>query len=107
MRHILSQNSHSQIGGTGNADISHNLLDGTSSILGTEAITGNPMFVDPQSGDFSLLPKSPAIDAGTELPLSTDFAGKPRPAGRGYDAGALEFAPNPPAPPRISKSLAH
>lgn len=44
-------------------------------------IQGSPMFADAPAGDFSLMPGSPAIDAGTlaKAPL-VDIAGRKRPA---------------------------
>ena len=39
---------------------------------------------------MALLPGSPAIDAGAEVEVATDYAGRPRPLGGGYDIGAFE-----------------
>lgn len=41
---------------------------------------------------FTPLPGSPAIDAGVDLSaeFTTDFYGKPRPVGAGFDIGAVE-----------------
>ena len=54
----------------------------------------DPLFVDPENGDLSLLPGSPMIDAGypgtPDLP-STDIAGQPRVIGGVVDIGAYEF----------------
>jgi hypothetical protein len=54
----------------------------------------DPLFVDPENGDLSLLPGSPMIDAGypgtPNLP-STDLAGQPRVIGGVVDIGAYEF----------------
>ncbi len=54
----------------------------------------DPLFVDPENGDLSLLPGSPMIDAGDpgtpNLP-SIDFAGQPRVIGGVVDIGAYEF----------------
>ena len=68
-------------------------------------ITGNPMFVDASSGNFSLQPVSPAIDAGNvsapALPLQ-DFEGKSRIIGPSVDMGAVEYDPlNAPSVPDI------
>jgi hypothetical protein len=50
-------------------------------ITGTGNIYADPLFVDPASGDYHLLPGSPCIDAGTAAgaPL-TDIEGTPRDA---------------------------
>lgn len=47
--------------------------------------SGNPMFTSPTSGDYSLLPGSPAIDAAIRLPGIND-----RYNGAGPDIGAME-----------------
>ncbi|MCB9766607.1 MAG: hypothetical protein H6752_00295 [Candidatus Omnitrophica bacterium] len=63
-------------------------------------IEGDPLFVDPENGDYRLRASSPCIDAGTKVEVATDLAGNPRPidvAGRGhegenaYDMGCYEF----------------
>ncbi|MCA9428078.1 MAG: hypothetical protein KC994_23570, partial [Candidatus Omnitrophica bacterium] len=53
-------------------------------------IDADPLFVDPENGDFHLQAASPCIDAGTDTGLTTDFDGNPRPIGR-FDMGAFEF----------------
>jgi hypothetical protein len=57
-------------------------------------------FVDSTSGDFQLLPSSPAIDRGIAMPsVATDFLGTVRPidgnaSGRAErDIGAFEYSP--------------
>jgi hypothetical protein len=50
----------------------------------------DPMFKDQANGDFHLQSGSPAIDAGADVPLSTDLDYKPRPAGAHYDIGCYE-----------------
>ncbi len=63
-------------------------------------IDTDPLFVDPENGDYRLLPNSPCIDAGTKVEVFTDLDGNPRPidvVGRGhegetaYDMGCYEF----------------
>lgn len=58
-------------------------------------ITKDVLFVnfqDDGSGDYHLKAGSPAIDAGTNVGApSTDFDGKPRPKGKGYDIGPFEY----------------
>jgi hypothetical protein len=51
----------------------------------------DPRFVSPGSGNFHLLPGSPLVDAGDQLPyVNNDFDGNRRPQGSGYDIGAYE-----------------
>lgn len=58
-------------------------------------LQSDPQFVNFRpdgTGDYHLLPSSPAIDAGTsEGAPGFDFDGNPRPSGRGYDIGAFEL----------------
>jgi len=52
-------------------------------------------FTDPASGDFSIRPGSPAVDAGADPgagAVTTDCSGILRPQGSGYDVGAYELA---------------
>lgn len=68
---------------------------------GVGNISVDPQFVDPENGDFRLLPTSPCIDAGAYVSeVATDFWGDPRgldgtlePRGDGsnFDIGADEF----------------
>jgi len=68
--------------------------------------SGDPMFVDPSSGDFNLKQGSPAIDAGDSTlmeqaasefyttfgsDIRKDFNGNNRPANGAYDLGAIEY----------------
>lgn len=64
-------------------------------------IAGDPLFADAGTGDFHLLPGSPAIDAGVDDPLNgpTDRDGRARAQGSGVDIGAFESTPPPPQPP--------
>lgn len=53
-------------------------------------------FVDPEAGDFRLVPGSPAIDKGSPLDApAEDRAGNARPAGAAFDCGAYEFGASP------------
>jgi hypothetical protein len=49
------------------------------------------LFVDYPNLNFYLKPTSPAIDAGTNVPVYNDYDGNVRPQGVGYDIGAYEY----------------
>lgn len=71
-----------------NADISYSIVEG--GYLGTGNLDVDPLFNDPENGDYSLKKGSPAIDSGTndgEL-LSVDINGLAHI--NGYDMGAFE-----------------
>jgi len=79
------------------------------SIAMDENIFGNPLFVDPSTGNFGLQADSPAIDAGFNgapaLPLE-DYTGKPRIIGDAVDIGAVEYDPSsPPSYPNIKLDM--
>jgi hypothetical protein len=63
--------------------------------VGIGNITVNPLFVDPDNGDYRLRPDSPCIDAGDPnyiaAPGETDLDGKARIIGGRIDMGAFEF----------------
>ncbi|UCG59896.1 MAG: hypothetical protein JSU70_10320, partial [Phycisphaerales bacterium] len=46
---------------------------------GLHVIDADPLFADPDNGDYHLLPGSPCIDAGTDAGVYSDFEGSPRP----------------------------
>src|SRR5262249_16764981 len=52
----------------------------------------DPGLVNPTGFDFHLLASSLAIDAGVSVPVPTDFEGRTRPQGNGYDIGAYEHS---------------
>ncbi len=71
--------------------ISDDLVDCDLGIL----FSADPLFQNPNNNDFTLLPCSPAINAGdnaivNSLGLSTDLAGNPRVLGGTVDMGAFE-----------------
>ncbi|MGA1875712.1 MAG: MopE-related protein [bacterium] len=70
-------------GGYGNPESTHNM-------------DRDPLFVDPNLGNFHLQTISPCLEAGTgnQAPI-TDRDGVPRPLGAGYDLGAYEFSDIP------------
>ena len=53
------------------------------------------IFVDPANHNFHLLANSPAIDAGTNTGIATDYDGTARPQGAAYEIGAYEYTPLP------------
>lgn len=69
---------------------------GAGTILtGTVNLWGDPVFIDPDSGDYHIGPGSAAIDSGINAGVITDIDGEPRPMGAGYDIGADEWLPGP------------
>ncbi len=62
---------------------------------GAGNISSDPLFVDPQNGDFRLRTNSPCIDAGNTSANTTltDLRGNPRVFGAAIDIGACEYAP--------------
>ncbi len=72
-----------------NQEVINNLSDkpwDVGTFFQTNLTTGTPWFVDPENGDFRLLPNSPAIDYGTIIPGITDNY-----VGAAPDAGAYEY----------------
>jgi hypothetical protein len=62
------------------------------SALGPHDIVADPKFESTSTADFQLQPNSPAIDTGTTNKAPAhDYAGNPRPVGKGYDRGAYEY----------------
>ncbi len=66
-------------------------VGGPGSIYTATNLYGDPAFADPSAWDYHLTAGSPAIDAGVNAGVTTDFEGDPRPAGAGYDLGADEY----------------
>ncbi len=72
----------------------------TGVYTGVGNINADPRFVWPitatvaptTTGNYHLLPGSPAIDHGTDAGVTTDLDGLPRPHDSGYDMGAYEFS---------------
>ncbi|NOY98280.1 MAG: hypothetical protein GXP40_03610 [Chloroflexi bacterium] len=87
VNNIIALNAEEGItgNGVGSSAISHNLFyfaEDWHEPVGADYVTGDPLFVDPASGDFHLQAGSPAIDRGAEMGL---------PALNGPDIGAFEY----------------
>ncbi len=97
----------------GPVTINHSIVQGGWAGDGTNNSVENPLFTNPGSDDYTLLPASPAIDAGDTLTAAaafastTDIAGEPRLVddpvtantgveilGTNIDLGASEFQPS-------------
>jgi hypothetical protein len=63
---------------------------GSSQPLGEHSIIADPLFTDITNNDYTLMPNSPAVDAGVDVGLTQDFAGNPVPFGDAPDIGAYE-----------------
>jgi len=74
-------------------DLWNNGTDYSGVSRGSNAISMNPLYHNPSTGDFTLHPSSPCID-GILLtsgdPVTNDYKGNPRPIGAGFDMGAYE-----------------
>jgi hypothetical protein len=55
--------------------------------------SSDPLFVNPDEGDFGLRSGSLCIDKGEDVGLDEDFVGTPVPSGDYPDIGAFEFVP--------------
>ena len=53
--------------------------------------TGNPLFIDPSSGNYRIQPGSSALDSGINAGVFSDIEGAVRPLGADFDRGAYEF----------------
>jgi len=77
----------------------YNLFSGVTTpysgtiISGGNSLTGTAAFVNAANGDYHLTSASVAIDAGTNLSVTTDLDGATRPQGSASDIGAYEFVP--------------
>ena len=71
-----------------NGDVRYSNIQG--GYPGEGNIDADPLFVDPDHGDYHLQRGSPCIDSGTDTGLDHDFDGNFRPIGD-YDMGAFEF----------------
>jgi hypothetical protein len=84
---IVSENTVFGIDGTALTDVAfNNTFDNGAAGYGggvapSDIRRGDPMFVDPVAGDFTLAAGSPAIDAGDPDPAYTDLDGTPNDLG--------------------------
>ncbi len=97
-----------QIFNQGTKTISHSIIEGFSTLGGTNNRSDTPLFTDAGLNDFSLSSISPAINAGdASLDQSTftlDRSGHTRVLGSAPDLGAYEFTGTPDTPLRIVRS---
>ena len=80
-------------------------LSRTSSTFDPSSIASDPLFVDPENGNFNLIPGSLAIDAGVDVGLTQDFGGNPIPLGSFPDIGAYEAVIDPNNPPPVLQAI--
>jgi|GEM_PF-1176289 len=76
---------------------------------GIHSLSQNPVFADLSSNDFRLQDSSPAINAGTDVALTSDYVGTAVPQGSTPDIGAYEYllpsaAPTIDTPSALSSS---
>ena len=75
-------------------NIFYNSKNTDGSTTGTNAITGNPNYVNPSATppNLAIGVGSAAIKAGLSIPVvTTDILGNPRPVGSAYDIGAYQY----------------
>jgi hypothetical protein len=93
---VVSQNLSFQVAlESGTATVDHNLIHGfrgyPGETLGTNAVVGDPLFVDRAGHDFRLAASSPARDVASAVATpAEDFDGNSRPSGAAPDIGAFE-----------------
>jgi hypothetical protein len=80
-----------QIGGSSNCSVAYSNV-GPDAVAGTGVINSDPLFVNPATANFHLMPSSPAKDmADPGATLDTDIDGDARPQGAARDMGADEI----------------
>jgi uncharacterized repeat protein (TIGR01451 family) len=81
------------------ANVSFNIIGGGQFAGINGNISSDPLLINPISGDFHLKVDSPAIDAGTMVPVTRDFDEESRPydgdrtGGAQWDIGVDEYYP--------------
>ena len=75
-----------------------NMQDAITAIMAfaTDDGDGTLSYAWTDSSDYRLLSSSPAINAGVDVGLTSDYRGKPVPIGSAPDIGAYEFSPGDP-----------
>lgn len=90
---IIASHSIAIAQANGTVTEDYNLFFGnTENLSGTitsggHSLTGNPAFENPASDDYHLTTTSAAYNTGTNAGVTSDFEGKPRPQGGGFDIG--------------------
>jgi uncharacterized repeat protein (TIGR01451 family) len=64
---------------------------GRGAVVAVNEHAGDPVFVNPDAGDYHLAPGSAALDRGVDAGVDHDVDGQPHPCGPGYDLGADEL----------------
>ncbi len=73
---------------------------GITGAKGEASVEKDPLFVDPDKGDYHLQLNSPAINAGRDKGApAEDLEGFPRPYGGGFDLACCEAHPKGAKPP--------
>ena len=80
-------------------------LSKTGSTFDPHSIVADPLFVDPENGNFHLWSDSPAINAGVDVGLTQDFDGNPVPQGPAPDIGAYESVVDPSNPTPVLQAI--
>jgi len=83
-------------GGVGSIQGSNYANIGDWQAVYTADIGGDPSFTSAATNDFTLASSSPAINAGVDVGLTTDYRGMVVPQGAAPDIGAYEFGPGDP-----------
>jgi len=89
--------SFSNVRGSNNIVSNGAILTADSSVgsgltLSNNRENADPGLVNPTGNDFHLRADSLAIDSGATVPVPTDYEGRARPQGSGYDIGAYEYS---------------
>lgn len=93
MPHIVVKDLWRTVGAYNAGDINSGVWTSASG-QGANSRSADPLFVDAQGTFFELHEASVAVDfASAAKAPAEDLAGKPRPQGSGFDAGALEHVP--------------
>jgi len=83
--------------------VSHSDVEG--GYPGTDSIDADPLFVNPESGNYQVQPGSPCVDRGTaDGAPAVDLLGVTRPQRGGFDMGAYELPDPVPAPDVVGLS---